>query len=123
MANSSMLVLPRITTPASRSRRTTVASYGGRQPSRIRDPQVVGMPSVAMTSLSASGTPASGPSCSPAPRRASTRAGGVAGTVGVDVQERVDAGVDGRDPVQVRLGHLDGARLAAGDRPRRSRRR
>src|SRR5947209_12207494 len=37
MANSSRLVLPTTTAPASRSRVTTVASYGGRQPSRIRD--------------------------------------------------------------------------------------
>src|SRR6516165_12500871 len=43
MANSSMLVLPRITTPASRRRLVMVASYGGHQPSRMADPQVVGM--------------------------------------------------------------------------------
>src|SRR5882757_379870 len=60
IANSSMLVLPRITTPALRSRAATVASYGGRHPSRIFEPQVVGMSEVASTSLSASGTPASG---------------------------------------------------------------
>src|SRR5690349_9682055 len=35
IANSSRLVLPRITSPDSRRRRVTVASYGGRQPSRI----------------------------------------------------------------------------------------
>src|SRR5215813_7392508 len=52
MANSSMFVLPRMTTPASRSRLVTVASYGGRQPSRIFEPQVVGMSVVVMTSLS-----------------------------------------------------------------------
>src|SRR4051794_40197450 len=46
IANSSRLVLPRIGRPAWRSRATTVASYGGRQPSRIRDPQVVGSPAV-----------------------------------------------------------------------------
>src|SRR5215472_19328912 len=59
IANSSMLALPRITTPACLSRRVMVASYGGRQPSRIRDPQVVGISVVVKTSLSASGTPAS----------------------------------------------------------------
>src|SRR5437762_934007 len=59
IANSSMLVLPRIGKPASRSLRVTVASYGGIQPSRVREPQVVGMPWVVSTSLSASGTPAS----------------------------------------------------------------
>src|SRR6266540_635834 len=60
IANSSMLVLPRITTPALRSRAVTVASYGGTQPSRIFEPHVVGTPSVVSTSLSANGTPASG---------------------------------------------------------------
>src|SRR4051812_1831153 len=60
IANSSMLVLPRIGSPAARSRATTVASYGGIQPSRIREPQVVGRPRVASTSLTAIGTPSSG---------------------------------------------------------------
>ncbi len=46
--------------PAARSRAVTVASYGDVQPSRIFDPQVVGMSVVVNTSLSASGTPASG---------------------------------------------------------------
>src|SRR5680860_1499753 len=73
IANSSMFVLPRITQPASRRRVTTVASYGGTQPSRILDPQVVGIPAVAITSLTATGTPASGPSGSPSARRSSTR--------------------------------------------------
>src|ERR1700689_3221082 len=65
IANSSMLVLPRMMTPAWRSRAVMVASYGGCQPSRIFEPHVVGMSAVVMTSLSASGTPASGPSGSP----------------------------------------------------------
>src|SRR5829696_7006077 len=73
MANSSMLVLPRITTPRSRSRLTTVASYGGMNSSRIRDPAVVRIPLVTSTSLRARGTPASGPSGSPRSRRWSTR--------------------------------------------------
>src|SRR6478752_5414207 len=57
IANSSMFVLPRIGSPAARTRATTVASYGGTQPSRIREPQVVGSPRVASTSLTAIGTP------------------------------------------------------------------
>ncbi len=65
MANSSMLVLPRMTTSASLSLLVTVASYGGSQPSRILEPTVVGTPWVVKMSLSASGTPASGPSFSP----------------------------------------------------------
>ena len=72
MANSSMLVLPRMTIPAFLSRLVMVASYGGCQPARMRDPQVVGMSVVVKRSFSASGTPASGPSGWPAARRSST---------------------------------------------------
>ena len=53
---------------------TTVESYGGRQPSRIFDPAVVGMSFCTMTSFNASGTPARGESFSPAARFASTAA-------------------------------------------------
>jgi hypothetical protein len=55
IANSSRLVLPITTAPASASLVTTVASYGGRQPSRIFDEQVVGTPRVHMLSFSAIG--------------------------------------------------------------------
>src|SRR5450759_729447 len=65
MANSSVLVLPTMTAPASTNRVTTVASYGGRQPSRIRDEQVVGTPRVHRLSFSATGTPANRPGSSP----------------------------------------------------------
>src|SRR5262245_53125969 len=60
IANSSMLVLPRITTPAARSRRTTVESYGGRQPWRILDPQLVGTFRLVTPSFSARGPPTRG---------------------------------------------------------------
>ena len=66
IANSSRLVLPTKIAPASRSRVTTVASYGGRQSARIFDEHVVGIPCVHMLSLSATGTPASGPGSRPA---------------------------------------------------------
>ena len=42
IANSSIFVLPRITTPALFNLETTVESYGGRHPSRILEPHVVG---------------------------------------------------------------------------------
>src|SRR5438105_14409314 len=51
MANSSMFVLPSTTAPASDSRRTTVASYGGTKPLRMRDAQVVSIPDVQKMSL------------------------------------------------------------------------
>src|SRR5689334_9108349 len=60
IANSSQLVLPMTIAPAFRSRVTTVASYGGRKPFRMREPHVVGVWRVQMLSLSATGIPASG---------------------------------------------------------------
>ena len=117
IANSSRLVLPRMTTPASSSLRVTVASYGGIQPSRIFEPAVAGTPACTTMSLSASGTPASGDdrrvTDGPGPvDRAGLRQRGFGG----DVQERVHGAVDGLDPVQVRPGDLLGADLAVGDR-------
>src|SRR6266571_7522385 len=60
IANSSMFVFPSITSPASLSRVMTLASYGGRKPSSILEPAVVGTPAVQITSLIAAGTPVSG---------------------------------------------------------------
>ena len=116
IANSSMLVLPRIGMPAARSRVTIVASYGGIQFSRMRDPTVVGIPRVAAMSLTAIGTPARTCSSSPAARRWSTSRAADEGAVRVDVQERVDVAVHGGDPVEVGLRHLDRADLLAGQR-------
>src|SRR4051812_5467938 len=61
MATSSRFVLRGGRAPAATSRSTTVAVYGGRHPSRIRDEHVVGMPRVQRLSLRATVTPASGP--------------------------------------------------------------
>ena len=71
MANSSRLVLPTGTAPAASRRSTTVALYGGRQPSRMRDEHVVGTPAWQRLSFSATGTPASGPTASPRATRSS----------------------------------------------------
>src|SRR6185312_11301436 len=57
MANSSMFVLATTTAPCARSLVIAVASYGLTYPDRIRDPQVVGMSSVAMLSLTAIAIP------------------------------------------------------------------
>src|SRR5689334_6115284 len=51
MANSSMFVLPSMTMPACLMRCEIVASYGGRQPSRIFEPAVVGRSLVTTTSF------------------------------------------------------------------------
>src|SRR2546421_7759631 len=57
IANSSRLVLAIGTAPAASTRSTTVAVYGGRQPSRIFDEQVVAIPRVHRLSFSTIGTP------------------------------------------------------------------
>ena len=72
MANSSRFVLPSVTAPAPARDVTTVASKGGRQPSRMSDPQVVVTPRVHRLSLRATGTPASGPGSRPSATIAST---------------------------------------------------
>src|SRR5438309_586528 len=74
MANSSRFVLPIGTPPAATIRDTTVASYGGSQPSRIFDEHVVGTPRVHKLSFNATGTPASGPGSSPLATRRSISA-------------------------------------------------
>src|SRR5688500_18916343 len=51
MANSSMLVLPRVTMPAALSFSTTVASYGDTKLSSILEPQLVLTPCVQKMSL------------------------------------------------------------------------
>src|SRR5213594_3463833 len=74
-AHSLRLVLPMITAPASRSRRTTAASRGAVAPTRVSEPAVVCMRSaVAMLYLMTTGMPCSGPRTCPALRSASSRA-------------------------------------------------
>ena len=70
MANSSVLVLPRMTTPASSRRWTLVAVYGGRKPSRMREPAVAGIPCTHSTSLIATGIPVRREAAGAASRRA-----------------------------------------------------
>ena len=70
--NWSMLVFPRITASAARKRAITVASYGGTNPFRILEAQVVSKFFVHMASFMATGTPTSAPVESPAAIRRST---------------------------------------------------
>src|SRR3989344_8965382 len=58
IANSSILVLPIITAPASRNLRETVASYEAVYSLRILEPAVVGYPLYKITSFNAMGAPA-----------------------------------------------------------------
>ena len=123
IANSSMFVLPSSTTPASRSRRVTVASYGGRQLPRMREAQVVGMSAVVKTSLRASGTPASGPSTSPAARRSSTARAAARALSAATCRKACSSLVDRVDAAQVGVGHFQRGHLAARDRRGEFRRR
>ena len=66
MANSSMLVCPTITAPASLSFTTASAVYVGTKFDRILDEQLVCTPSWHILSFIAIGTPARGPLSSPA---------------------------------------------------------
>src|SRR5437764_1291177 len=61
IANSSRFVFPMKTAPAASSNFTTVASYGERKFSSIREEHVVRPKDVQRLSFSAMGTPASGP--------------------------------------------------------------
>ena len=110
MPNSGRLVLPTMTKPASRSRRTTNASWAGTKSPNASEPSVYGMPATGAVSLIAIGTPAKGRS-SPAP----DGVGGGEGAVGVDVHERVEVAVEGLDALERRLGELARAELAAAD--------
>ncbi len=75
------------------------------------------MPLVAITSLTAIGTPASGPQFLASGAGFVHRSCCRERALGVDVQESVHPAVDGGDAVQVGLGHLDGGHLARRDQP------
>ena len=79
-----MLSLPSDTAPASARRCDTVDSYGGTNPRRILEAQVVSTPRVTKISLMPIGTPASGPGSRPAGARGVDRVGAAARAVGVD---------------------------------------
>ena len=60
IANSSWLVFASSAAPASPRRDTAVAVYGGRYPSRMREPAWLGTPATQKRSFTASGTPCRG---------------------------------------------------------------
>ena len=74
LANSVRFVLPRMTAPAARSRRTSVESSSGTDPWSATDPAVVGRPARSMLSFTSTGRPCSGPRTWPAARSASSAA-------------------------------------------------
>ena len=84
--NSGRLVLPTITKPASRRRRTTKASWAGPKSPKRSEPSVYGMPATAAVSLTAIGHAGERPRVVRA-----DGVGGGEGAVGVEVHERVEA--------------------------------
>jgi hypothetical protein len=108
------VVLPITTAPAAARRCDHGASYGGRQPSRMPDEHVVGTPRVHRLSLSATGTPASGPGSSPAATRSSTLPPTPV-RVGHDGGEGGDLAVAGGDGREVGLDHVDRRALPGAD--------
>ena len=115
IANSSMLVLPSMTMPASlirRGDRRVVRRAASPRGSSIRPSSA--RPSVTTTSFIASGTPASGPSSAPGRPRGVDRARPPRARPSVSTCRNAwTAGSTARDPVEVRLRHLDGRHLAA----------
>ena len=111
--NSGVFVLPRITNPASRSRRTTAVSKSGTLSANARLEYVVRMPAVAVRSLIAIGTPRNG-ARPPSVRR--PRFG--ERFLAPDGDERIQLGIDPRDPLEVELGELDGGDRLGPDEPR-----
>ena len=95
--NSGMFVLPTITKPASRSRRTTRRRGPGRSRRRCPSPSCTACPATAAVSLIAIGTPANGRGSSPA-----DRVGGLERALGVDVNERIEAGLERLDSLERR---------------------
>jgi hypothetical protein len=74
LAHSDRLVLPRITAPASFSRRATGASRRVTLPARASEPAVVAVPSsVSILSFTSTGMPCSPPRTAPALRSPSSR--------------------------------------------------
>ena len=97
LAHSLRLVLPRITAPASRSLRATVASCAGdRWPSSAREPAVVSILSaVSMLSLIRTGMPWSGPR-GPRSLRSASRASAMASAWGLISMTALSGGQPGR---------------------------
>ena len=114
-ANSVVTVLPSRTAPAARSRVTIAASWSGRRPAWMMLPCSVGKSAVSTMSLTATGTPCSGPSA-PACALALVECARLgAGMLGIEMGEGLDAGLVRRDPGEAGLGHGECRDLAGGD--------
>ncbi len=113
MPQSGMVVEPTMTAPCSSRRSTTGESRSGITPAVPATPACAGMPARTKFSFTVTGTPSSGPRCSPAPTgRPRPRHPEHLG--GVEVGEGVDLGVAGGDVGEHRLGGIH-----RGELPRR----
>ena len=101
-ANSVVTVLPSTTAPAARSRATIAASWSGRRPAWMTLPCSVGKSAVSTMSLTATGTPCSGPSALPGALALVECARLGAGMLGIEMRECLDAGLVRRDPARDR---------------------
>ena len=115
-ASSCIVVLPRMTAPASRSRFTWKASAAGCSVARPSAPPDVGMPAVSKLSFTSTGMPCSGPRGAGGRALAIERVGLVA-RARVDEHDGVQPGpglVVGPDSRQVRLDQSSRGDLAGG---------
>ena len=107
--SSGVVVLPGSTAPERRSAATTGASSShGPAGSMAVEPRSVGQPRVTRRSLTATGTPSRGPAGSLRRQRASDARASFSADSGVDEAEGVEGAVSLLDPLERRLGGLDG---------------
>ena len=92
-ANSGMLVLPRVITPAAFIRSITRSSTSGTNSARTREPKVVRIPAVRWLSLCATGSPCSGPVNRPCAASASAAAACASAASAVSVTMALTAGL------------------------------
>ena len=105
--NSGVVVLPRITAPASRTRAATGASTShGPLGSMVREPRSVGMPATRMRSLIDIGTPSSAPHGSPRVQRSSLAPADASAASGARRQKALTAGLQPRDAAEHRARRL-----------------
>ena len=113
LAHSERFALPRITAPADRSRRTSLASRpGGRRAAPASRP-VLPRSAVSMLSLSSTGTPSS--CCAGRAPPVRVAGAGLGQRRGVELQDRVHVVVDVGDPAQVGGGQRPALSVAPAD--------
>ena len=103
-----MLVFPKMIAPASLRRATTLASSSGTKPESTLAPPVVRSPRVRQRSLTATGTPWSGPRERPADSSSLGNASLGEDPLGVERDERVQRRLEALTAPEQRLAKIDG---------------